>query len=200
MSYSIGCTIRHSFPDGSRIAFRSSRSLVVDVFTMKSDGTDVVQLTFDPLPQVVEEQFPVYSPDGTTLAYTSNLQGTNNVWLMDLNTGATRRLTSGPVLEFKPSWSPDGKFIVMQRLEQTGFQLAIASVATGAVTWLPRPAAQGSVSLPSWSPDGEPIAFIFEPQIGFGEVWTVKSDGSDLVRRAVNLAFSGFLNPAWVLR
>jgi len=54
-------------------------------------------------------QEPEVSPDGRTLAFSALLRN----YLMDLETGAKpRRLTSGSLPEFQPSWSPDGKSLV----------------------------------------------------------------------------------------
>ena len=49
---------------------------------------------------------PMWSPDGRTVAYSSDRQGSFDVFVRDLATGAERRLTSTPAAEMRPTWSP----------------------------------------------------------------------------------------------
>ena len=55
---------------------------------------------------------PALSPDGTRVAITRGdaTAGTSDIWIIDTN-GGMRQLTSGPVVENFPVWSPDGKHI-----------------------------------------------------------------------------------------
>jgi hypothetical protein len=55
---------------------------------------------------------PALSPDGTRVAITRGdaTAGTSDIWIIDTN-GGMRQLTSGPVVENFPVWSPDGKRI-----------------------------------------------------------------------------------------
>ncbi len=105
-------------PDGSRIAFDSDRfsngtTDVEDVFTMKADGSDVVQLTSN---AGLNAQ-PVYSPDGKTIAFACDLgQGpaSEGICLMNASDGTNvRRITVAPVgfLHFFPHFSPAGNRI-----------------------------------------------------------------------------------------
>jgi TolB protein len=54
---------------------------------------------------------PAPAPDGRTLAFAA--QGW--IWRMDLETGEARRLTSGPGVDGRPRWSPDGSRIAFVR-------------------------------------------------------------------------------------
>jgi Tol biopolymer transport system component/CubicO group peptidase (beta-lactamase class C family) len=55
-------------PDGSRLAFVRDTDGVIDIYVMRADGTDVVQLTDDP----AFDTFPIWSPDGTTILFMSS--------------------------------------------------------------------------------------------------------------------------------
>jgi hypothetical protein len=57
----------------------------------------------------VRDANPSFSPDGTQIVYTSAPEQVNHLYIMDLNTGASRLLTSLPA--DKPIWSPDGQWI-----------------------------------------------------------------------------------------
>lgn len=52
-------------------------------------------------------QDPVQAPDGRKIAFSAMAQ----LYVMDLEGGPPRRLTSGQQNEFKPAWSPDGQYL-----------------------------------------------------------------------------------------
>ncbi len=108
-------------PDGSRLAFDSDRSSnmvtdIQDIFTMKADGTDVVQLTSN----AGFNGEPAYSPDGETIAFDSDRgSGQNGIYLMNAADGTNvRRVTVAPVGFFDafPHFSPTGDRIVFSRV------------------------------------------------------------------------------------
>ena len=52
------------------------------------------------------------SPDGRSLAFVSSRSGQADIWILELATGALRNLTHDPGGDFRPTWSPDGQWIV----------------------------------------------------------------------------------------
>ena len=59
-----------------------------------------------------EARYPAVSPDGHWLAY-SQLQGGNwNLWLQDLTSGQTQRLTHAECNTTEPAWAADSKTLV----------------------------------------------------------------------------------------
>lgn|GEM_PF-2989727 len=68
------------------------------------------------LPGVGEQKVvkidPVWSPDGTKVAFDSNQGGKWNIYIIDLRTDVVKRLTDGSANAVSPSWSPDGSRIV----------------------------------------------------------------------------------------
>jgi acylaminoacyl-peptidase len=87
------------------------------------------------------------------------------LWVVDVATGAARRVAGGPFAWGMPALSPDGTFVVAPRapvpagdVEPTRNELARVELATGAITVLPRP--DGLADAPSMSPDGRKVAFI----------------------------------------
>jgi Tol biopolymer transport system component len=82
----------------------------------------------------------------------------SHVFVIDVETGARRQVTSGPVDHYFPCWSPDGTWLAIQVPDGRGVfnaQLALVSVATGQ-TRLVGPEL-GVVDLWSWSPAGDRI-------------------------------------------
>ena len=100
-------------PDGSKIAFDSRRHIAKvtrdDIFAITADGKELEQLTDGPGANIQ----PVYSPDGTKVAFVSTRDGGYNIYLMDTNGGNVVRLTKTPhgTENLNPSW-PHGALAV----------------------------------------------------------------------------------------
>jgi hypothetical protein len=71
----------------------------LNVFERSIDDSDTVLAR--------QIRFPAMAPDGRALAF--NALG--RVWVKDLRSGTTRRITDGQVFEDYPAWSPDGKYL-----------------------------------------------------------------------------------------
>lgn len=94
-------------PDGSKIAFESTRSGAYEVWMCRSDGSDLTQLThFNSLTGT-----PRWSPDGQHIAFDSDAPGNTDIFVIDSVGGAPRNHTSEPSQEVVPSWSRDGHWI-----------------------------------------------------------------------------------------
>src|ERR1051325_9343471 len=95
-------------PDGSSIVFTSERDGSADLYRVKPDGSALERLTNDP---AYDDQ-AAFSPDGKQLVFVTTRNGGHAVlWTMNLATRRARPLTSGAGGDFRPSWSPDGKWI-----------------------------------------------------------------------------------------
>jgi Tol biopolymer transport system component len=54
---------------------------------------------------------PDWSPNGNLVAFTSNLDGNNEIYLLNADGSGLQRLTNDPANDQFPSWSPDGEWI-----------------------------------------------------------------------------------------
>lgn len=94
--------------DGKWIVFTSERAGSADIYRMHADGSGIEQLTSGPS---YDDQAAL-SPDNKTLAFVSTRDGgTANVWLLDIARHEYTNLTKNAGGNFRPSWSPDGKWI-----------------------------------------------------------------------------------------
>jgi tricorn protease len=106
------------------------------------------------------ESNPIFSPDGTEIAFTGEYDGNPDVYVVAVSGGVPRRLTYHPAADVVVGWTPDGKQ-VMFRSERNAFangvvQLFTISVAGGFPTPVPLVrAAEGS-----YSPDGSRLAYV----------------------------------------
>ena len=98
----------HISPDGSKIAFCSSRTGNVEVWVCDSDGTDPVRLTdFGSY----DTSSPYWSPDGRSIVFNSNQAGHMDIYVVSSEAGPVVRLTTEASREVNPSWSRDGRWI-----------------------------------------------------------------------------------------
>jgi Tol biopolymer transport system component/imidazolonepropionase-like amidohydrolase len=130
-------------PDASRVAFAA----LGDLWVVSAAGGEAVpeRITND----VFVEVNPVWSPDGNSLAFSSDRGGAMDLWVRDLRTGQDRRLAAGGE---RASWSPDGTRLAYLDPES---QLHVVDVKTLEGRQVhPRLNEPGR---PSWSPDGRSV-------------------------------------------
>jgi Tol biopolymer transport system component len=95
-------------PKGDWLAFTSERAGSADIYRMHPDGTGVERLTDSP---AFDDQ-AAFSPDGSHIVFVSTrVAGFANLWTLDIATHKATPLTFGTGGDFRPAWSPDGKWI-----------------------------------------------------------------------------------------
>lgn len=91
-------------PDGTRIAF----SYKGDIYSVPSAGGEATRLTSVPS----YEHNPVWSPDGTKIAFASDRNGGSDVYVMPSSGGTPMRLTYHSAAETPETFTPDGRMVV----------------------------------------------------------------------------------------
>ena len=109
----------------------------------------------------LEEQ-PALSPDGRLVAYTSNESGSDDLWLADLRTGESRRLTIDQGDERDAAWFADGSTIAYTVMRAEDVSIWRLPVAGGR----PSQIVSGGED-PDVSPDGARIAFTRRDASGY---------------------------------
>jgi tricorn protease len=90
-------------PDGKEIAFSSGG----DIWTVPTSGGEARLLVTDP----ASESRPLYSPDGSKLAFVSTRTGNGDIYVLTLATGLLQRITFSEAADNLDGWSRDGKWI-----------------------------------------------------------------------------------------
>ena len=95
-------------PDGNYVVFE----LLGDIYRVSINGGETELLSGGP----AFDMQPRYSPDGKTIAFTSDRGGGDNIWLMDAD-GANRRAVTKESFRLlsSPYWTPDGEYLVVRK-------------------------------------------------------------------------------------
>lgn len=64
------------------------------------------------------EQYPAWSPDGSRVAYSGEVEGVRKIFLKDLGSGEERQLTQGGEDDIQAVWSPDAATILFVRAQK----------------------------------------------------------------------------------
>ena len=94
-------------PDGRRVAVHRTVQGNQDLWLL--DGTRTSRFTFD----AAIDQYPVWSPDGTRIAFRSQRTGAGDLYQkLTSGVGVEERLVTSPQNKTTSSWSPDGRFVL----------------------------------------------------------------------------------------
>jgi TolB protein len=120
---------------------------------------------------------PAFSPDGQSVALTLSRDGNPEVYVLNLATGAFRRLTTYSGIDTEPSWSPTGREIAFVSERAGGAQIFVMDAEGANVR---RVTQSGFNTQPRWSPKGDTI--VYTSRQGNFDLWAVSPDGSNLRR------------------
>jgi Tol biopolymer transport system component/DNA-binding winged helix-turn-helix (wHTH) protein len=146
--------------------------------------------------------YPSLSPDGNSLAYSSNHEGNFEIYVKPLASGGHEiRVTSDGQQNSEPAWSPDGQYIAYHSRNHGGIWIV--------------PSLGGSArrltefgSKPAWSRDGSMIAFQSEAPSDLSSnaygalppstIWTIPSRGGQATQiTQVGVPPGGHSSPTW---
>jgi Tol biopolymer transport system component len=165
-------------PDGSKIAFSTTRDGDSEIYRMNADGTNPVRLTNN----AAADSSPYYSPDGASIVFVSTRDGNNEIYKMNADGTNQVRLTNDAAQQSSPAFSPDGQKIIF--VSDSGEQRKIMTMSADGSNPQPIPAPGGFSPLyarPSYSPDGSKIIFTYtqDVQFQFMTTWTMNADGTN---------------------
>jgi dipeptidyl aminopeptidase/acylaminoacyl peptidase len=102
-------------PDGKKVLYTVREAVMTDdrseyvnqVFMSNADGSNIIQLTRGDK----NNSNPKWSPDGNWIAYTSNRDSKNNLYVLPVSGGEAERITDVKTGVSNFEWSPDGNAI-----------------------------------------------------------------------------------------
>lgn len=116
-------------PDGRSLIYASTQHRpTADLYTKSINGAVVTRLTDDPAQDVM----PSISPDGSTIAFATDRNGSWDIFLMPAEGGNKIQITNESAHDLHPTWSPDGTKLAFCRLgQQTGrWEIWVTDVAS----------------------------------------------------------------------
>lgn len=171
-------------PDGMRIAYavRDAEGYT-DLWIANRDGSAARLLARTE----GNDEWPTWSPDGTRIAFESDVTGLGDIWVVNTDGSGLQRLTMDPlpavVQDADPAWSPDGSRIAFSS-NREGYYAIWTMRPDG--TDLRRISPQDGYSdlEPAWSPTGARIALLRVGADNEWDIWVMNNDGSGAVRHA----------------
>jgi TolB protein len=165
----IGFAAAGPVPDlkGHQLLITSVRTGDTEIFLVDPTTGDATNLTRSPRS---EDRYPCWSPDGQRFAFTSDREGTFNLYVADIDGNNVHRLTAlkVPAVAYMPSWVGDR---IVFGLHDSRAEIASVRPDGGGTHIL------GHGHDPVLSPDGKRIAFTGEAPGGV-TVFVMDADGS----------------------
>jgi serine/threonine protein kinase len=182
-----------------RIAYAATRhDTILTTLELESGATRALTTHTD------SNWAPRFSPDGDSIAYSSDRTGDMEIWVRDLD-GTEHRITRADGADVYPDWSPDGRRLVFVSSRTGSTEMWVADRDGGNSSVL---VSQGGIEAdaggggestsPRWSPAtpaGELIGFIVASDQGRA-LWGVPPDGSRPPRKLMDdvVAFDWYLD------
>jgi TolB protein len=174
-------------PDGTRIAFTSTRDGNPEIYIANRDGSGVRRLTNNP----GIDTSPTWSPSGTQLAFVSDRSGSPQIYTMGVDGLGLARRTSESYCD-RPTWSPAPyNEIAYTSRSGPGFDIKVLDLVSGQVRALTF--GEGTNESPAYSPNGRHVAFM-STRSGKSQIFTVSRDGKN-VRQVTRSGNNG--KPDW---
>jgi Tol biopolymer transport system component len=152
-------------PDGTRLAFRSNRKGVIELYQRSAEGggTDeplLLQDVFDPAQIPSNNVVPTdWSPDGRDIVFSVPASESGyDLWLLPV-AGATKpsKFIGSPGDQFHGNFSPDGRLVAYTSNESGTFEVYVETVPRSDRKWLV--STSGGYE-PRWRADGHEIYFL----------------------------------------
>ena len=177
-------------PDGRRLAVTIVGPADSDVWIY-----DIARGTTTRLTSGGRNLWPVWSPDGTRIAYASSREGSTNVyWRAADGSGGEEQLTSSAYTLIPQVWSPDGNDLVLTDVDPSRTN-RIALMSTQAPHSIRVfPTGESPTILPALSADGRWMAYV-STESGRNEVYVRPYPGPGI---ALQVSTSGGDEPVWV--
>jgi Tol biopolymer transport system component len=162
---------------GDSLAFQTTAAGFQRIAIAREDGSAMV---VEPAPPSVNARAPRWVTP-TLLVYSSDESGGEDLWYLDVASGATRRLTALPAGEWDPVPRPGGPGLAyVDAADSLGGQLAfLPDTAAAPLAPIPLTPAGLTASEPDFDPAGDFLYFSARGVGGSSHIWKVAVSGAD---------------------
>jgi Tol biopolymer transport system component len=170
--------------------FRNTNVWRVPVRPMNEHRQSPVKL----IESSTENDSAQYSPDGAKIAFVSDRSGVSEIWLCNADGSGAVSLFSGkgwPV--GTPRWSPDGRSLAFDMVEDGRSVIGLLDVKNGAAHVFA--AGPADNMMPSWSRDNRFIYYVSPTGTDQVEIWKKAVDGSGSMQVTHHGAGEAFESP-----
>jgi parallel beta-helix repeat protein len=158
---------------------KAYNDLLAKAIMMAPQAAPAVRLTNDS----AIDRYPMFSPDQSKIAFTSNRAGNMDIWVMDSDGSNPIRLTDGAGEYSKPSWSKDGEKIVFVSTQDDKDSIYIIDADGQNFTQILHN--DNSNTDPVWDTKGKGILFASDKR-GDREIYTLQLTGSKTVQLSLS--------------
>jgi Tol biopolymer transport system component len=146
-----------------------------------SNGKVLDEYRFETLGEIFQ---PAWSPDGKSIAFSGHAGGVTDLFVYNIETKATTRLTQDVFADMEPTWSPDGKSLAfvtdrfsssLETLHFGDYRIAVIDAAGGEPRAI-ETGLHGNQVDPQFSPDGKALVFVCDA-VGAPNVYRVAAAG-----------------------
>jgi TolB protein len=142
-------------PDSSRTIFSIPRAPGQQIASVNILGQDRKHLT-----QTGINNWPAFSPDGRQIVFGSSRDGDFEIYVMNADGSAVRRLTRSPGLDVRPAWSPDGKRIAFTSNRDGNYEIYVMDADGSRLHRITNHPDRDDYA--AWHPDGRRLAIVSE--------------------------------------
>jgi TolB protein len=185
-------------PDGTQLAFSSFRNGSWEIYGLDTACLAEPASCPEAVTQITDDDngnlSPVYSPDGSRIAFNSKASGNWDLYSMAADGTDIRQITTDEGSDLAPAWSPDGSMLAFESSRDGNVEVYVVSSAGGLaqnITNLPLADDHG----PTWSPDGQRILF-YSNREGNWDIFATTIDGG-LVSNLTQTPARDEQTPAW---
>lgn len=176
-------------PDGRRVVWMTNRDgdgSKFELFVMSSDGSEVKNLSQRP---DSSEGHPCISPDGNTIAFSSDASGDMDLYLMNADGSDWRRLCAAPGPDGLAVFAPDSRSLVFVSERDGNHELYRVNADGSGLKRMTDNTALDT--MPAISPDGRLIAFCSDRD-GVQGIYVMGVDGSGVRRLSLPGTFEAW--------